>query len=147
MAQEACSWSTDDPVRAAEQIGIALHPYQDWVAHGDYGFSDPGDIWLLGLHNRYSPQATTWGDVSTYPDNPTLDAVGGPNGRPAAPAMRTVTSWWGLAVREYAIYAPGMRRYSLTRSMTQQALVEFRAYVEQNSGCQCRQYFGLDGTP
>lgn len=149
LAKEACTNPKDDPITAARQLGTALHPYQDWVAHGDYGFTDDGAIWFDGIHNKHSPQATTWGDVSSYPDNPMLDAVGGPNGRPAAPAMRTVIINFGVSVREYAIYQPGTQRYRLTKSMTEAALQDFRSHVRRNAipSCKCIKYFGLSSTP
>ena len=143
-AKEACSAPRDDPEEAAGELGTALHPRQDWVAHGDYGFTDDGAIWFDGVHNKNSPQAKTWGDVSHYPDNPQLDAVGGPDGRPAAPAMRTKMIKFGMAVREYAIYEHGTKRMQLTRRMTIEALREFADHVRANPACcRCANYFGV----
>ncbi len=39
-ARRLCTWSgssgQDDAVGASKQMGLALHPLQDWVAHGDF---------------------------------------------------------------------------------------------------------------
>jgi len=90
-ARYACNWKRDrrdDPEEAVKQLGISLHPLQDWVAHGDYGVADTvsnGGIWVH--HNKNSPQTPLAGKptLSSYPDDPDLDAVGGPNGRPTSP--------------------------------------------------------------
>lgn len=149
LAKEACTTPKDDPLTAARQLGTALHPYQDWVAHGDYGFTDEGAIWPDGIHNKHSPQAATWGDVASYPDNPMLDAIGGPNGRPAGSAIRTVMINFGMSVREFAIYQPGTQRYKFTKNMTEATLHDFRNHVQRSAipNCKCIKYFGLSPTP
>ena len=143
-AQTACTAPADDPVTAATQLGTALHPYQDWVAHGEYGIHDDGRV--LDRHNSRSPQATTWGEVWRYPDNVRLDAVNGPIGRPAGLGMHVILANMGFSVREYAIYQPGTRRISLTRDMTTGTLKEFRNYIQKNAvpACKCRKYFGVE---
>ncbi|HPT16148.1 MAG TPA: RHS repeat-associated core domain-containing protein, partial [Kiritimatiellia bacterium] len=142
-ALDACTDPVDDPLTAANQLGTALHPYQDWVAHGEYGMYDKGGIY--SPHNWQSPQARTWGNVSDYPDNVRLDAVNGPNGRPAGLAMHTVIVNFGQSIRSYAIYQPGTRRISLTRDMTTSTLNGFRDYVKRSAvpACKCRKYFGV----
>ena len=143
-AQEACTAPVDDPINAAAQLGTALHPYQDWVAHGEYGIYDDGEI--FDRHNSRSTQAETWGEKWRYPDNVRLDAVNGPNGRPAGLAMHVITVNLGVSVREYAIYQPGTRRISLTRDMTTGTLKEFRDHVKKSAvpACKCRKYFGVE---
>lgn len=142
-ALDACTDPQDDPITAATQLGTALHPYQDWVAHGDYGMFDKGG--LYSPHNWQSDQPTTWGKVHEYPDNVRLDAENGPNGRPAGRAMQTVIVNFGQSIRSYAIYQPGTRRISLTRDMTTSTLKGFRNYVERSAvpACKCRKYFGV----
>lgn len=143
-AQAACTATIDDPTMAAAQLGTALHPYQDWVAHGEYGIYDDGNIWET--HNWRSPQDETWGEVTSYPDNVRLDAVNGPDGRPAGMGMHVILANMGLSVREFAVYQPGTRRISLTRDMTTGTLKEFRDYVRNNAvpACKCRKYFGVE---
>jgi len=150
LAKEACTKPKDDPDTATKQLGTALHPKQDWVAHGDYGFTDYGQIGPDGAHNYYSPQPPTWGPVWHYPDDPMLDAVKGPNGRPAGLAMGTVVKFGGVALRQYAIYERGtMKRYRLTKSMTEDVLQDFLTHVRQNAtpNCNCWKCFGIPGTP
>jgi hypothetical protein len=140
-AKQACTKPTDDPKTAAKQLGTALHPYQDWVAHGEYGIYDDGNVW--STHNSLSPQKTL-GDPSHYPDDVGLDAVGGPNGRPAGLAMHVIRVNWGLSVREYALYERGFKRITLTRKMTSEALADFRNHVKQNGDYKCKKYFGVN---
>ena len=71
----------DDPLHAAEQIGIALQPTQDWVAHADYGIYDEGGIY--DKHNMFSPQTNLLyyePEVWKYPDLPSFAAINGPDG-------------------------------------------------------------------
>lgn len=135
-AKVECS-TNDDGVKAAVELGTALHPYQDWVAHGDYGKYNEDEIWTP--HNQFSPQKDFGWDPSDYPDNVCLDAVKGPNGRPAGAAMH-----WG-SLREYAIYQMGTQRYRLTNSMTESVLSKFMEFVKSKGGCNCRKYFRVYG--
>lgn len=146
-ACKACNWTrlgNDNPDEAAKQLGISLHPLQDWVAHGDYGRHDHipnGGIWIH--HNWPSPQTPLSGkpDVALYPDDVELDA-GGPDGRPVGAAIHL--TWNG---GEYAIYHLGTRRITLTRQRTLQKLSGFRAYVAAygRPNCKCWQFFGIAG--
>ena len=139
-AKRRCHPAFDRPGEAAEQLGVALHPYQDWVAHGDYGIYDEGQIW--NRHNSCSPQRN-FGDPADYPDDPTLDAVNGPQGRPAGLAMKWITVNGGLSVRGYAEYEKGTRRIELTERRTKDALEAFLEFLRAQGGCECRKYFGL----
>ncbi len=143
-AKEACSDNDqEDPKTAAKELGTALHPYQDWVAHGDYGKYDEGHVFTI--HNQYSPEKyNDWGNPIGYPDNVNLDAVNGPNGRPAGGAMHPVTTNFGLSVRLYAVYERGTKRFRLTRKMTLDALKEFKKFIEKEGGCKCKNYFGVN---
>ncbi len=80
-------------IDAARQLGIALHPLQDYYAHGDYGIIDRspnGGLWVA--HNKYGPiLAGAAGDPWEYPDDITLDAVGGPRAAGSAIKTKTVT--------------------------------------------------------
>ena len=138
-AAEACLPKTDDPQTAAKELGTALHPLQDWVAHGDHCMTNPGSIGEV--HNSRSPQ-TEFGDPSGYPDDPTLDAKGGPDGRPAGLAIKTIIVNGGMAVRDYAIYERGTKRLHLTADITIARLNEFRNGIDKKA-CKCRKYFGF----
>ncbi|MCE9616133.1 MAG: hypothetical protein K8T26_17815 [Lentisphaerae bacterium] len=142
-AKAACTSPADDPATAAKELGTALHPYQDWVAHGEYGLYDEGAVYTV--HNKFSPQTPTWGDVTDYPDNVGLDAIRGPDGRPAGLALQTVIKNLGVSVREYAIYEPGTKRVHLTERMTVSTLKTFKDHVRQNgnSSCKCKSAFGI----
>jgi RHS repeat-associated protein len=133
-AEAFCAPTLDLPESAAEQLGVALHSYQDWVAHGDYAIENEGEVWTR--HNSGSPQRA-FGAPYHYPDNPSLDAVGGWSGRPAGTAMRREGG------REYAIYERGIKRYALTYEITTKALRGFKDFVRDSGGCRCRRYFGL----
>jgi len=136
-AKRLCTAShgNDLPEQAAEELGTALHPLQDWVAHGDFGLRMQPRIWVI--HNMASPQRD-FGDPGAYPDAPWLDAVGSPDGRPAGAAIRYI----GYSVIDYAIFTPGLRRRMLTKEQTVSALTAYRAYVVVQGGCNCKRYFG-----
>jgi hypothetical protein len=137
-AQIACTINIghDDPNKAAQQLGTALHPLQDWVAHGDYGMAMMPGVWIT--HNAMSPQHA-FGSPADYPDISWLDAVGSPDGRAAGKAMHVINN----AGVDYAIFTHGMRRWMLTKNLTDEALIEFRDYIRANGGCKCKQYFGV----
>jgi hypothetical protein len=129
----------DLPEQAAVQLGTALHPMQDIMAHGDYGMAmRNSDVFII--HNMFSPQREFGWDASKYPDLTWLDAVGSPDGRPAGKAIRFI----GSSNFDYAIYTPGIRRWKLTKERTESALASFRSYVAANGGCKCKQFFGVD---
>ncbi|MDY0170669.1 MAG: RHS repeat-associated core domain-containing protein [Thermoguttaceae bacterium] len=149
-ATKTCS-EKNDPDEAAKHLGVALHPLQDFYAHGDYGINDTipnGGNWIV--HNQYSPQSPLPGkpNLASYPDDPALDAVGGPGGRPAGPAMRERTFEWAGPnfVADYAIYRRGTQRIRDTEAATSELLVDFRRFLERlpdGRGCNCRQFFGV----
>ncbi|NLH15395.1 MAG: hypothetical protein GX455_02340 [Phycisphaerae bacterium] len=150
-AKNMCMPNIDDPMQAAEQLGTALHPYQDWVAHGDYFIGQQ----ITYIHNSHSPQRE-FGNPSKYPDNPYLDAIGSPDGRPAGnalliisetvipypgiggPPQQPVTVWY-----EYAMYGPGIHRLLMTEQMTKRSLYKFREWVRMYGGCKCKKFFGI----
>jgi hypothetical protein len=139
-AKRRCHPAIDEPEEAAEQLGVALHACQDYVAHGDYAIHDDGQIWTR--HNSCSPQ-TEFGNPALYPDDPTLDAVNGPGGRPAGLAMKWILANGGLSVRGYAIYEKGTKRIDLTEQKTKDSLKSFQEFLRGRTGCGCKKYFGL----
>lgn len=140
-AVDACSGTKDDPDTAVKELGTALHPLQDWVAHGEYGYHTTGNIWRV--HNSLSPQ-TYFGDQSSYPDDITLDAIGSSDGRAAGAAMHVVNDGNGNAIGEYANYTHGSKRHMLTLQKSKDALNSFRNQIRNDkSKCKCRDYFGI----
>jgi hypothetical protein len=135
-AKIACSKKVDDPDLAARLLGTALHPLQDYVAHGSYGLTT--GIPMYEVHNAYSPQLS-FGDPSGYPDDPALDAVGDPYGIPSSRAIRLASI--NGATHEYAIYQKGGVRLKTTKDLTENAIKEFISYVEAEGGCKCKQKY------
>ncbi len=151
QARLFCLPAFDMPFTAARELGTALHPYQDMIAHGDYGLHNTGDIWIH--HNSQSPQ-DEFGPPGNYPDDFTLDAVGGPSGIPAGNAIiletinNTPPSAWAppeysTTTREYAMYQKGSQRIDLTRARTVGSLEYYRNWVSVHGGCRCKRFFGI----
>jgi hypothetical protein len=152
IAKDKCIPSIDDPYKSADHLGTAIHPYQDWVAHGDYFVG----IQITDIHNSHSRQRD-FGNPSNYPDNPALDAIGSPDGRPAGNAIlwitETITPNPGqggvfppkpiTVSYDYAMYGPGIHRYLLTEQMTKRSLYEFREWIRMYGGCICKKFFGI----
>ena len=128
----------DNPQLAAQELGTALHPLQDWVAHGDHAWTNPGAIGEI--HNSRSPQRK-FGKPGNYPDDKTLDALKGRHGRPEGRAVKIVTIRAGMAVRDYALYTKGRQRLDLTRTMTLGVLEYFKTQVELYGGPKSKTYF------
>jgi RHS repeat-associated protein len=135
QALNAIRPSVDDPRKATYHLGMALHPLQDWVAHGDHGWTNPGSIGEP--HNSRSPQKDDWYLV----DNRRLDASGACDGRPAGRALRVVVVNGGMAVRDFALYEPGHKRLDLTRELTTGVLEYFLNAVRANGGRKSKAYF------
>jgi RHS repeat-associated protein len=137
-AKKAAVRCNDDPITAAKELGTALHPYQDWVAHGDFALGG-----TTVIHNSHSPQTPLPGkpDLSSYPDDPELDAIGSPDGRPAGAAMRTVTEYWGIRTYDFALFTKGNKRITLTKSMTEDVLDNFLDFVRKGGGPKAKKYF------
>ena len=142
--------NVDRPEEASKHLGRALHAVQDWVAHGDYFTHIKSQGGISYFHNQYSPQEPKWGSVRTYPDNPMLDAIGTPDGRPAGNALhyRIIKKAEGniyyhtVEIKvDYAIYEAGLKRYKLTRKKTIVDLDAFRAFLERQGGCRCKDWF------
>ncbi len=141
VAQDDCTIALgkDDPEDAAKQLGTALHPYQDWVAHGDHNKRLLGSFQLdpRYIHNYLSPKKGSTG----FPDDPALDANGSPDGRATMSVLHFVVK--GDKIFDWADYEPGHKRFALTYRMSSSALATYRAYVASNGGCKCKKYFGI----
>ena len=151
-ARAACSNKIDDPTGAAMYLGYALHPDQDWVAHGDYNRKvDAPKLGLGGLEALYYWHNFGLGAVGNestgMPDNSGLDADDstdhgratlvafmGPHG-----GMKMLSN---LDFVYWVSYHGGSERLNFTRDRTIQLLQEFQTYVgTQNGACKCRKAF------
>ena len=144
----------DDPKKAAEELGTALHPLQDWVAHGDFSIKWGGPI--TAVHNAYSLQKDIPYGVPAFraPDDTRLDAVGpdgtmDPDGRAAGAVMQYYNlpqptgrpidgppTGSGMLV-DWAQFKVGGLRLAKTEQLTTQHLRSFREYVKLFGGCGC----------
>lgn len=160
-AENACTMSAgrDDPEEAARQLGTALHPLQDWVAHGDFFSKWTGPI--TAVHNMYSLQSGV--NKTKVVDDVNYDAVlpgGGiaPDGRAAGAAMRYYNLQSPVTKRG-EVAGPGMLvdwaefryvgegsslRVKKTKELTDGNLRSFQDYVRANGGCKCKKYFGVE---
>lgn len=146
-AKIACLPPMDDPEKAAQELGTALHPYQDIEAHGDFGFKES---YITTYHNSESPQTNllgTYGDQRHYPDDPDLDTIGPIQyitktlTNPGFPGVLPITS---KVVYDYYTYVPGHNRYEATRIKTIETLKEYYWFVQSRGGCKCKKYFGVE---
>jgi len=134
----------DNPKAAAKELGTALHPLQDWVAHGDHNMRLLGSFRLhpAFMHNYMSPANGS----ERFPDNPLLDAVGSSDGRPTLSVLHFVTHPLfppPTYIFDWADYQLGLRRLVLTMELSVSTLSEFRSYVGTYGGCLCKEYFGV----
>jgi uncharacterized protein RhaS with RHS repeats len=147
-----CRWvggsGKDKEQFAAEAMGGALHPLQDWVAHADYGLRNTGVIWVP--HNSGGDPITgDSGAVSKYPDRLDLDAIGGDSDGRAVVASFIYTPAVGTPATETAKYKYGTKRFSKTQQLTMNRLQVFLDSVRNNAKpCgQCRAFFLKDSDP
>jgi len=166
MAKESCSddkesssfWGwlfggnmdyTDEPEEAAKHLGIALHPKQDYYAHGDYGKYAANNFNIIH-HNKYAPPYSWlagFGDASSYPDDPKLDAVGPTkDGRPAGKALGGEDVQLGMKYVWYH-FEIGNKRITATKQQTLKALKDFKTHLKkQKKCCKCLKFFIGNGT-
>ncbi len=139
-AKAQCTKTTDNPDRAATYLGRALHPLQDWVAHGDFNrIEETPSLQLSGLtlseilcyiHNYYV--VVTLKDIAARVDNPRKDAFG-PNGRPTIDTMQ-----FGVLLPNgdkiyWVKFITGHQRIDLTERLTKDLLREFQGYIKSNA--------------
>lgn len=121
QALRLCAKDTDDWLGAANNLGMALHPVQDSVAHS-YHCVGSTDWSGIIPHNALSGQGIVFTGVG-YPDDPTLDAYMLGNGQ--------------------IHYYKGNGRITLTEQVTKGALSGFVQALQLNGGCKCKQVFLL----
>lgn len=127
------------------ELGIALHPLQDIVAHGSFGKRTSGEIWAY--HNFYSPQWLYDSDVPNLPgfwmawlvDNKDYDSTGN-DGIPDDSAMHYIWDM-GVIVADWATFKHGQQRLNKTKADTHKALEDYRKHLEEKAGCKCKTYF------
>jgi hypothetical protein len=151
----------DDPKEAARQLGTALHPLQDWVAHGDFFIKWVGPV--TAAHNMHSLQPGV--NKIKVVDDVKYDAVLpdgsiAPDGRPAGAAMRyynlprprgvkpgEAPSGQGMLV-DWAEFRnvgeANSLRVKKTKELTEGDLKSFQDHVRANGGCKCKRYFGVE---
>lgn len=141
-ATKACSWTTfgeDDPTIAVKELGLALHPLQDWVAHADYSKNVVG--YIATIHNTGGPvSAAARGiPVTEYPDTWFLDVSGATDGR-AAGSFITFSSALPHGI---AAYVTGYKRLFLTENKTKKDLADFLTFVKRHAKTcgKCRSFF------
>jgi len=137
-AKRFCLPKNDLPYESAKQLGMSLHPLQDWVAHADHGILEVIDLYYP--HNGKSKQPPIYGPVSGYPDDINLDAKGSADGRAVKSVLKFLPSTGGRQ-SDYATYEPGNKRSSLTRTLTQDALLDFRGFLFRRGGCECKRFY------
>ena len=135
QAKRSCDWKShgmDTPETAAMQLGRALHPLQDWVAHGDFnrrletptlsgvGFPEIRHYW----HNWDSQVTGSAGQ----PDDAALDSDG-PDGRSVAWVMRPGTTLSNGDHTLWASFHPGNLRIHQTEQLTKAMLSDFQEFV------------------
>ena len=136
LAKSQCTRSrnADNASKAATYLGYALHPLQDWVAHGDFNRkTEAPKLVGAGLDTLFLIHNFAGGGYfeSQYPDSWRLDA-NGPDGRATANVMH----WMRIANDDrvgWTEFHGGSQRITLTRNQTKGLLSDFQAYVRQNS--------------
>ena len=137
----------DDARSAAKCLGRALHPLQDWVAHGDFNrrreaphiASVPWYDKLQYAHNKLTTQEDRgWKTV----DDPAFDSSG-PNGRATFSVMNLaqITSYGDRLY--WATFNTGSKRIVLTETKTREVLNHFTDHVRTESTLcgECRKTF------
>ncbi|MCL5098589.1 MAG: hypothetical protein M1608_13880, partial [Candidatus Omnitrophica bacterium] len=132
-AEAECTKTADNPYNAAAYLGRALHPLQDWVAHGDFD------------RQKEAPSLTTWGPTRILyshniigpesigaPDNIYLD-WDGPDGRVTIQYMHLAFIFFDGDRVYWARFHVGSQRISTTERLTKSLLLDFQNYVRVNS--------------
>jgi len=146
LAKEFCGKDgSDDPDNAAIHLGRALHPLQDWVAHGD--FNNSTDLPNLNVEWYEKPYLIHnwthgWEDV----DNSTLDA-NGPDGRATSGIMNRGTPFKNGGQFLWTDFHGGSSRLNKTESLTKELLKDFQDHVLNHTGCKCKKAFLKQSTP
>jgi len=148
VAKARCQDGIDEPKEAAKALGFALHPDQDWVAHGDYNRKQeaPNASWS----NQVAYYNHNFGGIgphsTTLPDDEGLDANGSTAGGRATIDVLKEEGWHRVLdnkdVVYWVSYHAGTQRLVLTKDRTKMWLSQFQDYVKsQRSACKCQACF------
>jgi hypothetical protein len=136
-AKDFCTWSMghDDASAAAMRLGFALHPLQDWVAHGDFDRkSEAPSLTGVGVwesrHYWHNWDAGGWWTAKQV-DDPSLDADG-PDGRASFAVMHLGTILSNGDMTFWTRFHSGGLRINLTERLTKDVFSDFKSYVAQN---------------
>jgi hypothetical protein len=135
-AKMRCTNPSDDAHFAAEYLGRALHPLQDWVAHGDFNrrSEEPrlSGYWPweypLYWHNAVAVFYTAGLYGPDDPDNPEMDA-NGPDGRATIDTLNRGPVLSNGDVPMWTGFHGGHQRINKTESLTKDLLRDFQSYV------------------
>ena len=134
-AKDACdkNKNTDNPEKAVRNLGLALHPRQDWYAHGDYpgGFRihNKNGSRVPGLSRNYTHAP------SDYPDTLWLDANSTDSDkRPTGEDVQR---------NNEVTYSIGYKRFNATATASKADLKTYLDHIRQNAvDCgKCRDCF------
>lgn len=149
-AKGFCTRSVDRPDEAARRLGRALHPLQDWVAHGDFNRNRPGEMPSIATAKsatRFRWAHNWWGTgngiaAQARVDDPDLDA-GGANGRTTIDVLGNPHPLGNGDTAFSTPFHAGTQRRDLARDKTRELLAEFVVYVIRNAKpCgECRKAF------
>jgi RHS repeat-associated protein len=138
LARKLCTGARDEVAAAAVYLGRALHPLQDWVAHGDFNrMTEAPTLSGVGFpetrHYWHNWEKGVVGNGSTgEPDDPELDSDGA-FGRPTIGTMHLGKTLSNGDSVYWAGFHRGNQRIDFTESITKRLVDDFRAYVRANA--------------
>jgi hypothetical protein len=137
-ARMRCTNPTDDAHFAAEYLGRALHPLQDWVAHGDFNRKSE----MPSFDFYFWEYPFTWHNYAALiytgglygpsdPDNAEMDA-NGPDGRATIDTLQGGFAFYNGGVAMWTGFHGGHQRINTTESLTKDLLRDFQRYVREH---------------
>lgn len=138
-AMKECSKWVDNPYNAAHYLGRALHPLQDWVAHGDFNrkVEEPSLTGFWPWEKRYywhnwDALSRTFGLYGPGdPDNPEMDTDGW-SGRATIDTLKRGTLLSNGDQAYWTGFHGGHARINLTETLSKGLLSDFQIYVLVN---------------
>jgi RHS repeat-associated protein len=141
-AQHECTNPTDSAYNAAAYLGRALHPAQDWVAHGDFNrWTETPSLSINSLHYWHNWDADGGWWSAKQPDKPGLDAVG-VDGRADMSVLHLGTTLSNGDMTFWTRFHPGGTRIRRTEQLTKEFLAQFQDFVRLHAK-PCGQCQGL----
>ncbi|MCC7292344.1 MAG: hypothetical protein IT449_09825 [Phycisphaerales bacterium] len=131
-AKTSCNTTNDDPQRAVQHLGRALHSIQDWWAHGGYS-AGPYDTMQI-----HSPEY----------DDPNYDANTSDARAPSMGGFSYAMLSWGpysytviTKETQYTDWVGGSRRLGGTRNDTVAVGKDFMSFIMSSAGKRCTCFF------